>query len=252
MAGLRYVYAVCRPFDTPLQVQLTGVAGAPARLLHHHGLVAVVSTVSEVDFAEEPLQTHLADPDWLARMARGHRQVVDALTVVTTPLPLWPATVVADDSEVRVMIEEREDRFRDILDRLRDRVEWGVTVSVPGASATGTTPPGGGAEGGPDARRAAVEARRAAQAFAERLHADLAGHAEAARRNLPHPLAPPLTRPDDFAPQVLNAAYLVPRTESEQFVEIVDRAAKDEESGTRVDLAGPWAAYSFVESEGQT
>ncbi len=28
MTGLRYVYAVCRPLEAPLQAQLTGVAGA--------------------------------------------------------------------------------------------------------------------------------------------------------------------------------------------------------------------------------
>ena len=46
MTGLRYVYAVCRPFGTPLQSQLTGVAGDPPRALTHHGLVAVVLTAT--------------------------------------------------------------------------------------------------------------------------------------------------------------------------------------------------------------
>jgi hypothetical protein len=47
---------------------------------------------------------------------------------------------------------------------------------------------------------------------------------------------------------VLNAAYLVPRADSEEFVEIVDRT-KGEEPGIRVELTGPWAAYSFVDAE---
>lgn len=56
MTGMRYVYAVCRPFGGALQAQLTGVAGDPPRLLTHHGLVAVVSHVPEGDFAQEPLR----------------------------------------------------------------------------------------------------------------------------------------------------------------------------------------------------
>ncbi|MFI2437002.1 GvpL/GvpF family gas vesicle protein [Streptomyces sp. NPDC018693] len=215
MAGLRYVYAVCRPFDTPLQSQLIGVAGAPPKLVHHHGLVAVVSTVPEADFAEEPLQAHLADPDWLARMTRAHRQVVDALTVVTTPLPLRPATVVPDDSMVRVMIEEREERFRHVLDRLQGRVEWVVRVHAD-----------------PDED----DTRRTAEAVAERLHARLAARADAARLRTP---------PARSA--VLDAAYLVARAGSEEFVEIIDRT-KRTEAGVRTELTGPWAAYSFVES----
>jgi len=44
---------------------------------------------------------------------------------------------------------------------------------------------------------------------------------------------------------VLNAAYLVPRADSEEFVELVDRE-KDDAPGIRVELTGPWAAYSFT------
>ncbi|MGW4568305.1 GvpL/GvpF family gas vesicle protein, partial [Streptomyces sp. NPDC004561] len=128
MTGLRYVYAVCRPFGTPLQAQLTGIGGAPPALLHHHDLIAVVSTVPEADFREEALKAHLEDLDWLAATARAHQGVIDALTTVTTPLPLRLATVFRDDSGVRTMIEAREDDFRRVLDRLEGRVEWGVKV----------------------------------------------------------------------------------------------------------------------------
>ena len=130
MTGLRYVYAVCRPFKAPLQSQLTGVAGDPPRLLVHHGLVAVVSHVPERDFAEGPLHARLEDLDWLSETARAHQGVIDALTVVTTPLPLRLATVFRDDSGVRTMLEAREADFGRTLDRLTGRVEWGVKVYV--------------------------------------------------------------------------------------------------------------------------
>ncbi|MFF1631467.1 GvpL/GvpF family gas vesicle protein, partial [Streptomyces sp. NPDC058272] len=58
MSGLRYVYAICRPFTAAPQAQLTGVAGVPPKLLHHGDLVAVVGDVPEADFAEEPLRAH--------------------------------------------------------------------------------------------------------------------------------------------------------------------------------------------------
>lgn len=128
MTGLRYVYAVCRPFDAALQSQLTGVAGAPPRQLRHHDLIALVSEVPERDFAEQPLRAHLEDLDWLTETARAHQSVIDALTVVTTPLPLRLGTVFRDDSGVRVMLEAREEGFRRTLDRLAGRVEWGVKV----------------------------------------------------------------------------------------------------------------------------
>lgn len=215
MTGPRYVYAVCRPFDAALQAQLTGVAGAPPKLLTHHGLVAVVSVVPEADFAEEALRQRKEDRDWLAATARAHHAVVDALTAVTSPLPLRPATVFRDDSGVRVMIEKHEDEFRRALDRFDGRVEWNVKVSLEGRE------------------KDDEDGWRNARAFTGRLHRALSRHAEDHRLYA--------------SPSVLDAAYLVTREDSEQFVELVDRA-KSGVDGPRVELTGPWAVYSFCGS----
>jgi hypothetical protein len=250
MTGLRYVYAVCRPFGTPLQAQLSGVAGDPPRLLHHHDLVAVVSHVPERDFAEEPLRRHLEDLDWLTATARAHQGVVDALTVVTTPLPLRLGTVFRDDSGVRVMIEEREEAFRRTLDRLEGRVEWGVKVYADTETAEPAPAPEKAASGRDYLRQRRSRVRsnedmwQRAEAFATRLHETLSGHAEDSRLHAPQ--NPTLSGVSGR--NMLNAAYLVPRTQSEEFVELVDRT-KDEAPGMRVELTGPWAAYSFAGEE---
>ncbi|WP_405765729.1 GvpL/GvpF family gas vesicle protein [Streptomyces sp. NBC_00080] len=252
MTGLRYVYAVCHPLGAPLQADLPGVAGDPPRLLTHRGLIAVVSHVPERDFAEEPLRRRLEDLDWLTETARAHQQVIDSLTAVTTPLPLRLATVFRDDSGVRVMMEEREEDFRRVLDRLEGRVEWGVKVYVePEAQETeqAVTKPASGRDYLMQRRskaRAHDDTWQRAERFAGSLHETLSAHAEDARLHPPQNSA--LSKAS--GQNVLNAAYLVPRAESEEFVEIVDRT-KGEESGIRVELTGPWAAYSFVESAGE-
>ncbi|MFI2410998.1 GvpL/GvpF family gas vesicle protein [Streptomyces sp. NPDC018947] len=252
MTGLRYVYAVCRPFDSPLQSQLTGVAGDPPRLLTHGGLVAVVSHVPEADFSEEALRARLEDLDWLAGTARAHQQVIDALTVVTTPLPLRLATVFRDDSGVRSMMEEREEDFVRTLGRLEGRVEWGVKVYVetePGQQERAEPAPK--PVSGRDYLRRRRQQSRAhedrwarAEEFATRLHANLSARADDARLHAPQ--NPTLS--GAAGRNVLNAAYLVPRDVSEEFVEMVDRT-KDDTPGIRVELTGPWAAYSFAGEE---
>jgi hypothetical protein len=247
VTGLRYVYAVCRPFGTPLQAQLTGVAGDPPRTLTHHGLVAVVSHVPERDFAEEPLHAHLEDLDWLAETARAHQGVIDALTTVTTPLPLRLGTVFHDDSGVRTMMEAREESFRQTLERLEGRVEWGVKVyaeSEPQESPRHAPKPASGRDYLRQRRmqtRSHEETWQKAESFATRLHEELSAFAEDAR--LHPPQNPALSKATGR--NVLNAAYLVPRAHSEEFVELVDRT-KDELPGMRVELTGPWAAYSFA------
>ena len=247
--GLRYVYAVCRPFQATLRAQLTGVAGTPPGLLGHHGLVAVVSTVPEGDFAEEPLRDHLEDLDWLAATARAHQGVIDALTTVTTPLPLRLATVFRDDSGVRTMMEAREADILHTLDRLEGRLEWGVKLYAEPPEPERPPAPAGRPSSGRDylrQRRARTREHegkwQAAEELARSLHERLSGHAEDSR------LHPPQNATLSGVPgqNLLNAAYLVRRTDSEDFVELVDRT-KDEAAGVRVELTGPWAAYSFTE-----
>ncbi|WP_327672421.1 MULTISPECIES: GvpL/GvpF family gas vesicle protein [unclassified Streptomyces] len=252
---LRYVYAVCHPLDAPLQAELTGVAGAPPRQLEHQGLVAVVGSVPERDFAEAPLHAHLEDLDWLTETARAHQNVIAALTTVTSPLPLRLATVFRDDAGVRLMMEQEERRFRAGLDRLAGRVEWGVKVYVEEPEVP--APAAGPATSGRDylrRRRAERTARddtwRRAEGFAQELHDELSRHASHTRVHPPQ--NPELSRVSGL--NVLNAAYLVERSDAEEFVERVD-ATKDREPDLRVELTGPWAGYSFTsddDEEGRT
>ncbi|MGQ4383910.1 GvpL/GvpF family gas vesicle protein [Streptomyces sp. SAS_270] len=253
MSGLRYVYAVCRPFQATLPAQLTGVAGVPPKLLTHGDLVAVVGTVAEQDFAEAPLRAHLEDLEWLSATARAHQAVIDALTVVTSPLPLRLATVFRDDSGVRTMMEAREEQFQRVLDRLDGRVEWGVKVyaeqtgAVSAEKRTEMPEPAGKPSSGRDylrrrhmQNRSQEDMRVQADEYARKLHRTLSAHAEGARVHAPQNAQ--LSQSPGV--NVLNAAYLVPRSESEEFVELVERT-KDDVPGIRVELTGPWAAYSF-------
>jgi Gas vesicle synthesis protein GvpL/GvpF len=256
MTGLRYVYAVCRPFGAALQSQLTGVAGQPPKLLPHHDLIAVVSEVPECDFAEEPLKVHLEDLDWLAETARAHQGVIDALTAVTTPLPLRLGTVFRDDSGVRVMMEAREDGFRRTLDRLAGRVEWGVKVYLDTEAAATDRPPEKAASGRDYLRQRRVRTKgheemwQQAEIFARRLHETLSDRAEDFRLHAPQSS----TLSGSAGRNVMNAAYLVPRGESEEFVELVELVdrTKDDVPGLRVELTGPWAVYSFTEETEET
>ncbi|RFU85819.1 gas vesicle protein [Streptomyces triticagri] len=257
---LRYLYAVCRPFEAPLQAELSGVTGAPVRTLRHGGLVAVVSAVPRRAFAAAELRTghdfagtpltspgpadlvqtaghqgtgpparHLpADPGARDELTRAHRSVIDALTTVTSPVPLPIGTVLPDDSGVRALLEADGARLRDALDRLDGRVEWGVTAQLDAPAGEFTT--GRSAEG---------ERTAAARAFGERLHALLARHADATRTRAVDPAA-------GRGARVLDASYLVPRQSSEAFVELVDRTG-GQQPHVRIDLTGPRAGYSFAD-----
>ncbi|WP_374984367.1 GvpL/GvpF family gas vesicle protein [Streptomyces fradiae] len=248
---LRYVYAVCRPIDGVLPEGAAGITGEPPRLLHHGGLVAVVDAVPAEEFDEAPLRARLEDLDWLSATARGHDAVVASLTAVTSPLPLRLATVCRDDSGVRRLLDEGRDRFVRALDRLDGRVEWGVKVHARKEAPAGPRAPAGapsGAVGGREYLRRRLrerdgreEARRRAEEVGRELHGRLSAHAEA---TAVHPPQDPRLTGDADAVNVLNAAYLVARERAEGFVALVGEVA--ESDGVRVELTGPWAAYSFA------
>ncbi|GHJ41425.1 GvpL/GvpF family gas vesicle protein [Streptomyces sp. TS71-3] len=227
---MRYVYAVCRPFTAALQAELVGVAGAPPRPLRHGELVAVVGAVPAADFSARALSEHLASPDWLTGTVRAHQRVVAALSTVTTPLPVRPVTVLRDDSAVRGLLEARGDYFRQALDRLDGRVEWGVRVYAERAEPDGT--------------------REEAGELGRRLHERLAGMARESRLDPParpwsvHDAPPELVGPAGVL--VLNAAYLLDRSVAGEFVAEVE-AVKGAVAGLHVELTGPWAGYSFTE-----
>jgi hypothetical protein len=145
------------------------------------------------------------------------------------------------------MMEAREDDFRRTLDRLEGRVEWGVKVYVE-TEPPDTGPPAPKPTSGRDYlrqrrrdTRTREETWQRAEAFAGELHRTLSSHAEDSRLHAPQSAA----LSGASGQNVLNAAYLVPRAHSEEFVELVDRT-KDEAPGLRVELTGPWAAYSFA------
>jgi hypothetical protein len=258
-AQLRYVYAVTRPFEGTLPEEGgRGLDGEPPRMLHHDGLVAVVSPVPAADFDEAPLKAHLEDLDWLAGTARTHQSVVTALTAVTTPLPLRLATLCRDDDGVRRLLEDGKDRFVRALERLDGRVEWGVKVYAENApkapkapeEAAPTAPPSPGEPGAGRnylqqrlAQRRSREAEsRSADALCRTLHTELTASAEAA---LLHRLQDGRLS-GRTGQNVLNAAYLVPRVDSEAFVAQVQALSPQDGGSVTVELTGPWAPYSFA------
>ncbi|MGI5351391.1 GvpL/GvpF family gas vesicle protein [Streptomyces sp. CA-250714] len=243
---LRYVYAVTAPLEAPLPDGVRGVSGSAPYTVHHAGLQAVVGRVPEADFAEEPLRAHLEDLGWLEETARAHQTVVDALTGLTCPLPLRLATVYRDDDGVRRALADGREEFLATLDRLAGRVEWGVKVYAqqPPQPAAAAPAPANGREF-LRRRRQEVTSRENALGEAEELgrtlHAALAAQAEDVRV---YPAQnPQLSRVP--GQNLLNAAYLVPRERSEEFVTRVERLGAHDPA-VRVELTGPWAPYSFA------
>ncbi|MEU3504887.1 GvpL/GvpF family gas vesicle protein [Streptomyces hundungensis] len=246
---LLYVYAVTRPVAAALPAGTCGLDGAPPTLIEHRGLCAAVSPVPAADFDAAPLRAHLEDMDWLAATARTHQSVIAALAEVTCPVPLRLATVCRDEDGVRRLLDSGRARFEPTIERLDGRIEWGVKVyaDAPAPERAAPAPEVKAATGRDYLRRrlgqrqSRDETWRKAGTLSRALHADLCERAEAGR--LHQPQSARLSGAS--GENVLNAAYLVPRERSEEFVAAV-RERTPHVDGVRVELTGPWAPYSFA------
>lgn len=252
--SLSYLYAVGEAAlaDATDLPTLRGVDDASVRAVVEGDLTAVVSPVSRTRFNEKSLRAALEDLRWLENTARAHHGVVDALAAAHPVAPVRLATIYHDEDNVRALLADRAPELSTALSRLRGRAEWGVKAfAVPADEHSPADPAEEPAGAGPGTsyllRRRAQRDRSArhrehATEAAERAYRELGRHAVASRRYPPQD--PRLTgRHDEM---LLNAAYLVPETLAGALRRLVEGWA---DPHLRLELTGPWAAYSFATVE---
>lgn len=242
---MAYVYAVSRDVAPATLAELRGVGDRPVRDVAGDGLHALVSLVPDDEFGTEALESRLQDLGWLAETARAHHRVVDAAGRAAVVAPLALATVFYDEDRVRTVLVERRDEFTRVLDDLDGRSEWGVKAYLRAAP-----PSGSGREqatSGTDylrRRKAAIgQAERVLEAGRESataLHDVASASAVRAHRHRVHD--PALTGRSER--MVLNGAYLVDRSHTDEWHAAVERAAPDD---LTVEITGPWVPYSFAD-----
>src|SRR5215469_1051551 len=103
-----------------------GVGGSPPRTITAARLTAIVGDVGDRDYSEAALRRNLEDLDWLARTARAHHAVLEAVAGRGPVVPMRLATLFAGDAGVTGMLRERADDFRLALSVIRAHREWGV------------------------------------------------------------------------------------------------------------------------------
>lgn len=235
-------------------IQLGGVTGVdrePLRTIEMGELTAVVGTVHLDEFGEEPLRSKLDDLDSLDVIARAHHDVV-ALTARCAPtVPMRLATVYHNDEGVAAMLTERRDGLVAVLEQIAGRTEWGVKIyatngigedaAAEADSTTTSTRPGTAYLHRRRAQLSAAEsARQEAVESAREVHEILSGLAVAARQHAPQD--PQLTGEAGW--MVLNGAYLIDDSVAEPFAEQV-RTLSSRHPSIKLELTGPWPAYSF-------
>lgn len=262
---LLYLYCVLEPGTEAEQLLRSGrVEGLdptePLFPIEAEGLIAAVSRVPMVDFAEEALNELVTDLPRLAPLVVRHEGAVRTLYAAAPALvPMAFGAVYREPEGVVRFLTAEAERLASLLDAVRGRQEWGVKVFADAAELRSA------AERSSAALRALDdEARTAGPGRAyllqrkreEMLASETRGLLGAALETIMELLGADsnATRLDDIPRDqdgptelVLKAAFLIEGGAAQAFQA---RAAEMKDAylsqGLSVEVTGPWAPYSFT------
>jgi hypothetical protein len=246
------VHAYCAvPTDARLTIE-EGIDGSPLKVVRIGSIAVVTSPLDEARFGPAAWREHATDVAWLQQVAAEHHRVLEAAVSDADVLPLRLPAIHADLHTLRQVLGDQEEQLAQALLRVRGQVEMGAKVYVSGAPATET--PASEATSGRTylARRMSEATERERRRERQRVtvadaHEMLA--ANASRTTLGPPQDPVISGRSE--PMVLNAAYLVHRSDLAVFRSSAE-ALRDQlvGEGLLLEITGPWPPYNFASLSG--
>ncbi|HEV3141203.1 MAG TPA: GvpL/GvpF family gas vesicle protein [Vicinamibacterales bacterium] len=225
----------------------------PVRLLElERDLFAAVADAPLRVYGEEPLARKLSDLEWVSRAAVAHESVLESFVDAVAVVPMKLFTLFTSDERALGHLRAERRRIDATVKRVANQQEWGVRVVLdrpPAAARTRARPAGGGAASGVSylrekkaQRDVATELAARAGQTADDLFDRLTSRARLSKRRAANDIAVGGGR------LLLDAAFLVPRSQSKSFGSAVAREAKAlGRAGYAVTMNGPWPPYSFVQ-----
>lgn len=128
---LIYLYCITRKTPKLKDVENLLIRAGHSMSLHfiyHRGLYAIVSKVLNDEFAKENLEKNLNDMDWVKKKANIHEQVIEGIMKSRCVLPFKFATLYNSETTLKLSIEEHVQIFREKLEVLEGKQEWGVKI----------------------------------------------------------------------------------------------------------------------------
>lgn len=235
------------------------VAVCDIQVIEGNGLYAVVGRVSSCEFSEENLKKNLYDVKWVESKVLQQHKIVQETMANCTVIPFKFATIFKTTEKIKVMLEEHCGEFREILEELKGREEWGIKLYCDLERLKASL------DEAEEIKRIADEMGLASPGkvyflkkkkdsltrgmLIEKIHEYgmesfeiLRKQSLDARINKPLPKEATL-RKDDM---ILNAAFLVDKTKITGFIGSVDHLKKRYfPRGLDLDCTGPWPPYNF-------
>lgn len=249
-----YLYCLVKSARRPATSRVPpGLPGAsrPEAMDASGGVWLIVAEAPLDTYGSGALEKHLADMDWVGRIALAHEEVVEAFArrAGATVIPMKLFTMFSSRERALADLAGRRREIDAVVRRIAGAEEWGVRVMRGGPVAAAPAPAPRARSGSAflaakkQARDAAREASLAAAEAADAAYRRLSKLSRAARRRELEPAA-------GTRPPLLDAAFLVAAAKRASFTRAARReAAACADAGATMTLSGPWPAYNFVQPE---
>lgn len=237
--------------------------GAAVELIDAGNLAAIVSSVPSTSYDEMSLAEHLTDPSWTALRAMRHENVVEHFAKRTSVVPLRFGTIYLERARIETMLSDNNLRLTALLERLRNREEWGVNVYLDKnllmATITSLSPrlkdlterAANASPGESYLLKKRIETMKADEARVETNRAiaevekELGAKSVDARR-----LRVLKVEGTEHGELKAKFAFLIQRSEFQNFQSAAEKIARKLKSGgISLELTGPWPAYNFAGDE---
>jgi len=123
--GLIYLY--CITDKVPKLKEIENLVDKPY-FIYHQSLYAIVNKVKESEFDEENLKRNLADLEWIKAKASIHEKAIEGIMKNACVIPFKFATIFNTEDNLKAMLGQHLEGFKDILIKLEDKEEWGVKI----------------------------------------------------------------------------------------------------------------------------
>lgn len=122
------VYTYCLIKNPIPRLRLRGIDNKKVYQIAYQDLVAIVSQVKRAQFNRKALLKNLKKPKWAEEKIRNHAKVTQKVMEKQTVLPFKFGTIFKNDQGVKKMLRGNQAKFLFLLNKFRDKEEWGVKV----------------------------------------------------------------------------------------------------------------------------
>jgi len=129
MANFYYLY--CLKDKNRSKFSLKGMDKKRVYTLGYKNIEAVLTEVNSKEFESQKVKAKLEkDLKWTEEKVRNHQAIIEEVMKASTVIPLKFLTLYKTEEKVKKVLEEKYNEFRELLDKLRGKEEWGLKVYV--------------------------------------------------------------------------------------------------------------------------